>query len=115
MSGIAGEGMFGTIESNGCISDKPEEFTSSAVELYTNEALWKDKQNIGFQILNERFSKDENYKKLDLKIEEAIQQLHAKRLNNFTGQMLWHHSLLSTRYMSKWIEEKNQKTSNYEG
>jgi hypothetical protein len=30
-------------------------------------------------------------------------------LNNFTGGMLMHHRLASTRYLAKWIEEKNRK------
>jgi len=30
------------------------------------------------------------------------------RLNNFTGAMLQHHSLKSTKYMSQWIAEKNK-------
>ena len=29
------------------------------------------------------------------------------RKHNFTGQLLMHHTLQSTKYMSKWIEEKN--------
>jgi len=41
-------------------------------------------------------------------LEETIQQLYSKRLNNFTGQMLQHHTLQSTKYMSRWIEEKNK-------
>jgi hypothetical protein len=30
------------------------------------------------------------------------------RLQNFVGSMLHHHSLASTKYMSKWIEAKNE-------
>ena len=29
--------------------------------------------------------------------------------NNFTGKMLMYHSLQSSKYMSKWIQEKNRK------
>ena len=115
MSNIATEGMFGTLEPNGCISDNSEEFAKKAVELYTNESVWKDKQKIGFDLIQKRFSKVDFYHKLDTAIEETIQQVNNLRLNNFTAQMLWHHTLSSTKYMSKWIEQKNQKTSNYEG
>jgi hypothetical protein len=30
------------------------------------------------------------------------------RTENFTGLLLMHHSMQSTKYMSKWIEAKNQ-------
>jgi hypothetical protein len=29
-------------------------------------------------------------------------------LSNFMGAMLQHHTLKSTKYMSRWIEEKNK-------
>jgi len=29
-------------------------------------------------------------------------------LKNFLGTILQHHTLKSTKYMSKWIEEKNK-------
>jgi hypothetical protein len=35
--------------------------------------------------------------------------LEQHRRNNFLGQMLLHHTLQSTKYMSRWIEEKNRK------
>jgi hypothetical protein len=38
-------------------------------------------------------------------------QTHLKqhRLNNFMGALLQYHTLTSTKYMSRWIEEKNRK------
>ena len=65
------------------------------------------KQLNGFQVVNERFNKNQFQQKLATIIEETTKQLHNKRLNNFVGQMLMHHSLQSTKFMSKWIEEKN--------
>ena len=42
-------------------------------------------------------------------VEEITKNLTEKRFNNFTGQMLMHHALQSTKFMSKWIEAKNKK------
>ena len=42
------------------------------------------------------------------KLFEIKIQLKEHRLQNFTGAMLMHHTLSSTRYMSKWIEEKKK-------
>ena len=38
---------------------------------------------------------------------EILSNLEDHRNNNFTGKMLLHHSLQSSKYMSKWIQEKN--------
>ena len=111
MTTIAAEGMFGDLEPNGSIEDYPESLAKKAVELYQNEAIWKEKQSNGFRVINERFPRDTFYKKLNEVIEDLKSQLQLKRQNNFTGQMLMHHTLQSTKFMSRWIEEKNKKTN----
>ncbi|MFL1012955.1 glycosyltransferase [Flavisericum labens] len=105
---IGAEGIYGTLESNGFIADQPEKFAQKAVELYQNETLWNEKQQNGFQIVNARFGEKEHQNNLILKIKNIFQQLTNHRLNNFTGQMLQHHTMQSTKFMSKWIEEKNK-------
>ncbi|EGV43960.1 glycosyltransferase [Bizionia argentinensis JUB59] len=108
MSKIAAEGMFGDLEPNGFIFDDPDSFIEKAVELYTDESTWKTKQENGFQTINKRFDK-ELYERSFIEIVDKIKSdLHTHRENNFTGQMLQHHSLQSTKFMSKWIELKNK-------
>ncbi|MFD0837048.1 glycosyltransferase family 4 protein [Mariniflexile aquimaris] len=108
---IGAEGMFGPevsgLDANGFIEDTPESFADRAVQLYQKEILWIEKQQNGFQVVNERFNSNHFQQKLASIIEETIQQLNKKRQNNFTGQMLMHHTLQSTKFMSKWIEAKN--------
>jgi hypothetical protein len=43
------------------------------------------------------------------KINVTVVNLKQHRRNNFTGAMLMHHAQSSTKYMSRWIEEKNKK------
>ena len=105
---IGAEGIFGDLEPNGFIEDNPEVFAIKAVKLYTDENLWKAKQQNGFEILNRRFKKGNYQKKLLSKIDNLTQHLSNHRHHNFIGQMLQHHSLQSTKFMSKWIEEKNK-------
>lgn len=109
MTSVAAEGMFGNLDPNGFVIDVPKVFAEKAIQLYQNEILWNDKQHYGFEIINARFNKKEYQKKLILIIENIAQQLNDHRLNNFTGQMLQHHMLKSTKYMGKWIEEKHKK------
>ena len=108
MSTVAAEGIFGDLKINGFIEDAPEEFAEKAVLLYQNESLWHDSQNNGFQTLNQRFDKRLFKEDLFLKINDIIEHLPKHRHKNFTGQMLQHHLTQSTKYMSKWIEEKNK-------
>ena len=104
---IGAEGMFGNLDVNGFVEDSPEVFANKAVQLNEDENLWSEKQLNGFQIINERFNRNQFQQKLATIIEETTQQLNNKRLYNFTGQMLMHHTLQSTKFMSKWIELKN--------
>ncbi|WP_452229440.1 glycosyltransferase family 4 protein [Lacinutrix sp. MEBiC02404] len=104
---IGAEGMFGDFEANGFITDNPQEFADKAVLLYKEESLWKEKQKNGFQIVNKRFSKEIHQKEFIKFQKETAKELHNKRQNNFIGQMLMHHTLQSTKFMSKWIEAKN--------
>ena len=109
MTTIAAEGMFGNSQPNGFITDSPEDFANKAVKLYESEFDWKTYQNNGFAIINKRFQKAEFLEYLYSKIDTISQNLSSHRRNNFTGQLLQHHTLQSTKFMSKWIEAKNQK------
>ncbi len=106
---VGAEGMFGSMELNGFIEDTPENFVEKAITLYTNKNTWKEKQENGFKVFNQRFNVKVYQQGLSLRIQGIIMKLNEHRLNNFTGQMLQHHGLQSTKFMSKWIEEKNKK------
>ncbi|MCB4798778.1 glycosyltransferase [Neotamlana laminarinivorans] len=108
MTPIAAEGMFGNLEPNGFIEDNPENFAKKAIELYKNEALWNQKQQSGFEVINTRFNKTQFQSDFLEKIKVSTEQLHENRLHNFTGQILMHHTMQSTKFMSRWIEEKNK-------
>ena len=109
MTTIAAEGMFGNSQPNGFITDSPEDFANKAVKLYESKPDWKAYQNNGFAIIYKRFQKAEFLEHLYSKIDTISQNLSSHRRNNFTGQLLQHHTLQSTKFMSKWIEVKNQK------
>ncbi|MBC2845896.1 glycosyltransferase family 4 protein [Winogradskyella flava] len=108
MSNIASEGMFGKLESNGFIEDNPENFNQKAVELYTNHDIWQKKQDHGFKVLNQRFNKSAFDTDFASRIAELKTDLKTHRQNNFIGNVLQHQTLQSTKYLSKWIEEKNK-------
>lgn len=105
---IGSEGMHGSLPWNGFIEDEDNDFITKAITLYTDKKVWEQAQNNGFKIIEER-NKMSQFSNIFLnKIKEIFSNLHQHRLNHFWGQILHHHSLQSTKYMSKWIEEKNK-------
>jgi glycosyltransferase involved in cell wall biosynthesis len=105
---IGAEAMYHKLPWNGFIADEPIEFALKSVELYMDEKLWKNAQQNGIEIINSCFSKEKYEKKLLKKIKNITKNLMEHRLKNFLGALLQHHTLKSTKYMSKWIEEKNK-------
>jgi glycosyltransferase involved in cell wall biosynthesis len=105
---IGDEAMHNKLPWNGFVTDDPIEFALESIELYTNKTLWKKSQKNGIKIINTCYSKEKYEKKLINRLEYIQKYCVDHRLKNFTGSMLLHHTIQSTKYMSKWIEEKNK-------
>ena len=105
---IGAEAMCGDLPWNGAIEDNPSDFANKAVILYQDEKLWKEAQNRGVEIIKQRYLKDLFQVEFSAQIQRLQNELQQHRLNNFMGELLQHHTLKSTKYMSKWIEEKNK-------
>jgi glycosyltransferase involved in cell wall biosynthesis len=108
-SSVGAESMAGTLDWNGFVKDNPNEFVEAAVELYENEKLWQQCQEKGFEILDKRYKKSLFEKNFIDEIDSVLANLKEHRNANFIGAILQHHMVSSTKYMSKWIEEKNRK------
>ena len=102
------EGMPGALPWNGLIKDSDKEFAGAAVELYNNEELWQESVQNGFRILEREFALPVQHERLQKILKELRGKLKEHRLDNFTGQMLQHHSLQSTKFLAKYIEAKNK-------
>lgn len=108
MSSIAAEGMFGEMEANGFIENDAKAFATKAITLYNDSKIWHNKQENGFTVNNERFNKTDFESGFENRIDELIKNLKSHRQNNFMGNLLRHQTLQSSKYMSKWIEEKSK-------
>ena len=105
---IGVEGMHGNLSWNGIVSDDIETLVNETIKLYTDKNRWLQAQQNGFEILEKRYSKETFQQQLLEKIQMTIKNLEAHRTQNFLGSMLRLHTANSTKYMSKWIEEKNK-------
>ena len=106
---IGAESMCGDLPWNGFIADDAQVFADKAVELYQDKMIWLKAQKYGFEIIEKRYLKSvftDDFVKYILKVQSDLKQ---HRLHNFMGTLLQHHTLTSTKYMSRWIEEKNRK------
>ncbi|WP_299334358.1 glycosyltransferase [uncultured Psychroserpens sp.] len=89
------------------ICDTADEFVSHAVTLYQEQSLWKTQQDLGFELLQNQFSKALHESEFTRRLTNVLEDLETYRQQNFIGQMLQHHTMQSTKFMSKWIEAKN--------
>lgn len=105
---LGAEGIAGTLPWGGYIEDYTKGFVEKATQLYKDKSMWETCRQNGFYILEQRFSPANFEESFFAKINSVSQNIETHRQNNFIGSLLAHHSLQSTKYLSKWIEEKNR-------
>jgi len=105
---IGAESMFGELPWNGFITDSIEGFTEKATQLYSDENIWLEAQNNGRNIINQRYDRnlyEENFIQQIVRVQKTLE---IQRQQNFIGSILQHNTMNATKYMSKWIQEKNK-------
>lgn len=105
---VGAEGTAGGLEWPGTVSDQPKKIAEAAVKLYTDKPSWEEAQQRGIEIINSRFAAGQFGPDFMERTNYLLANLNPHRQANFTGAMLMHHTVASTKYMSKWIEEKNK-------
>jgi len=108
-SSIGAEGIALSNEWPGMICSEPTDFVTAILKIYDNQNLWTEKQNLGFEILENRFNLSIYIDDFLNKTSNLMENLDAHRNFSFTGKILIHQSMMSTKYLSKWIIEKNTK------
>lgn len=99
---------------NGFIEDDPAAFAEKAAELYQNRELWTNMRRNGIDIINQRYSKKLFGHRFIQQLFHLMNNLAEHRQQNFFGQLLRHHTVQSTKYMSLWIEEKGKRSPTME-
>lgn len=106
---IGAESMCGNLAWNGIVADDIEAIANAAVALYNNKSLWEQAQQNGVAIVNQHYKKSLFEVDFMNHILAILTNLKKHRKENFIGSLLMHHTMASTKYMSRWIEEKNKK------
>jgi glycosyltransferase involved in cell wall biosynthesis len=106
---IGAEGMHANLPWNGFIENDFNLFAERAVELCSNEKHWNKSQQNGIQIINLLYDKEKIGTQFISRLALLQKNIKTHRTQNFIGNLLQHQTVQSTKYMSKWIEEKNNK------
>ena len=106
---IGAEGMHNDLPWPGKVANTADDFANAAIEMHNNQSDFEQAQQDGNTLLNTLYDKAQLSAALIQKIDSISYDLSAHREKNFTGQMLKHHTMRSTQYMSQWIAEKNKK------
>lgn len=107
-TGIGAEGMQHNYNWPGKIANNTDDISEAVIELYNNKNEWQQCQLNGIAIVNELFNIKNHTRRFTDRLNAILSSVELKRQNNFTGLMLRHHHLKSTKYMSQWIEAKNK-------
>lgn len=107
-STLGAESMFGDLPWNGTVTDNDNIFIQAAAQLYQDEAQWEESQQNGVQLVKNRFDRIKFEQLFIDQIDSLLHNLGVHRATNFMGALLQHHSLQSTKYLAKWIEEKGR-------
>ncbi|MGW9686230.1 glycosyltransferase [Flagellimonas sp. 2504JD1-5] len=107
---IAAEGMHAELEWGGSITNDATSFAKEAISLYQHNERWEKAQFNGIQIVNTVYNEKMLLDRLKHKLDAILLKLATHRNQNYIGQLLQHQTHASTKYMSKWIEEKNRKS-----
>jgi O-antigen biosynthesis protein len=105
---IGVEGMHGIFEWSGAVANTPDDIANAAVDLFRNRTKWLKAQQNGIKIINGLYSKNDLAEPFIKHILSMQNNIKKHRLANFTGAMLMHHTINSTKYMARWIEAKNK-------
>ena len=105
---IGAEGMYGDLPMPGVIADTPERFAEHSVAIYSNKIKWQQNAQRGVEIIKERYNSKAISRDFMTRLDALKTNLKLHRQAHFIGQILQHQSLQASKYLSKWIEEKNK-------
>tara|TARA_R110000751_G_scaffold266443_1_gene365487 strand:- start:3115 stop:4362 length:1248 start_codon:yes stop_codon:yes gene_type:complete len=105
---LGAEGMHGILDWNGYIENDHSAFVAAAVRLYTKKEAWQTAQDQAKTLINTLYNKTSLESILANSIAQLQKNIAAHRKQNFIGSLLQHQTMIATKFMSKWIEEKNK-------
>ena len=104
---IGVEGMQTQLPWAGEIANDAVSIANAAVNLYQSSEAWQHTSELGKKNAQLLFEQNKRFLNFSNCLTKLLNNLTQHRQNNFIGSMLNHHHHKSTKYMSQWIEAKN--------
>lgn len=92
----------------GFVATDADAIARCAVRLCKDQSLWEEARNNSRRLLRMIFDKEKNLSVVDNFIADALLNLNERRSNDNIGATLWHQTMRSTEYFSRWIELKEE-------
>ena len=97
-------------EFGGSIASNLDGFCNHAIRLATRPEAYRQAQIRGRFLLKKLFDAEENWNHVQERLLEVMDKeyLSQQRETDYTQAILWHQSLRSTEYFSRWVELKER-------
>ncbi len=105
---IGTEGLFFNENWEECVSNNWVDFSEKAISLYDDNMKWHKLQKLGEDHLKNYFLQSKFELSFLSEIDYLSTNIQSIRKKRYFAQLIQHHSLMSTKYLSKWIMEKNK-------
>lgn len=105
---VGAEAMHNGLPWSGSMEIEVPDIVEAAQRLYNDKKEWESAQKTGYKIIEKCYSKKQFSEVLLNQINSISFNVIAHRNSNFIGSMLLFHTMRSTEFMSRWIEEKNK-------
>ncbi len=92
------------------VGNTATDIINKTCNLYKKASLWENSIVEMPDILLKNFDKKVHFERLSTHVNATLNDLENHRNTNITGEILWHHSMRSTEFMSRWIIEKNKNS-----
>ena len=92
----------------GAVRDKKAEIVEQSILLYHDEVCWNQANTSGSEILQKKYDFKVVQAAFLNRLNESLKTLNEFRKQHITARIIQHQSLLSNRYMAKWIMLKNR-------
>ena len=92
----------------GLVATDADAIARCAIRLYKDQGLWDEARSNSRRLLRVIFDKEKNLSVVTHAIKEALLNIDERRHRDNIGAMLWHQSMRSTEYFSRWIEFKEE-------
>lgn len=104
---VGAEGLGEHDDWGGLVSDEIETWPKLIEKLYYDEELWNQGQSKGYGNLHNLINSS-NKSELVNDLMGLHERLSNHRQQNFLGEVFHYHTMRSTEYLSRWINEKNK-------